>query len=68
MKSHSWLIIVTVAVLAIVSYATAKTGSLAMSDDPLFNKMLGPSTTEDNEINIDHPKSTKKIPMADDPQ
>lgn len=66
MKSHSWLIIVAVAVLATVSYATAKTG--ALSYDPLFNKMLGPSTTEDNEIDIDHPKSTKKIAMADDPK
>lgn len=66
MKSHSWLIIVTVAVLATVSYATAKTGPL--SDDPLFNKMLGPSTTENNEIDIDHPKPSKKIPMADDPR
>lgn len=68
MKSHSWLTIVAVAVLATVSYAAAKTGSLAMADDPLFNKMLGPSTTENNEIDFDDPKPHKGIPMAEDPR
>lgn len=78
MKSHSWLIILTVALCAIVSYANGKLSSLPMADDPLFNKML--DATKDNTIEVDSPAKTKytgivdtpvktkRIPLAEDPR
>lgn len=68
MKSHSWLIIVTVAVLATVSYVEAKIGAVPMADDIRLNRMLASSTTEENEIEMDAPKRDKKLPLADDPR
>lgn len=73
MKGHSWLIILTVALSAIVSYASAKSSSLPMADDPMFNKMLAPTKdnahdVKDNTIEDYAPVKSKRVPLAQDPR
>lgn len=66
MRSHFWLLIVTVAVCATVSYGELK---MPLADDPLFNKML--ATTEDNKPEptaVRAPIRKPMIQLADDPR
>lgn len=66
MSSHSWLLMVTVALCATVIHAERT--SLPLTDDPILNKIL--STTEESKPNAPIKKwaPDPKIPLADDPR
>lgn len=63
MSSHSWLLMVTVALCATVIHAGRT--SLSLTDDPILNKIL--STTEDSKPNAPIKKwaPDPKIPLAE---
>lgn len=65
MSSHSWLLMVGVALCAAVVCARSP---LSLTDDPIFNKIL--STTEESKPDIVIKKWSPetKIPLADDPR
>lgn len=59
MQSHSWLIILTVAAVATISYG--KKPFVSMNDDALATNLI--NSTEDDNLR----SKLKQIPMADNP-
>lgn len=64
MRNHLWLLIVTLACYATVSYGDTK--KMPLADDPIINEML--ATTEESKPNTGFRTLIHKIPMADDPR
>lgn len=62
---HSWLLILTVALAATISYAQKP--RLPLANDPLFNKML-PSPDENALESDEKVKIDERIPLADNPK